>query len=379
MATSYKTDVQCHHVGNDDEALMYIALKMLNANNLIRVWDTHVRIEDRPDEYRQETYDYYRKALTHFITDHNARLDLIVGHKIDHKYIEVIKVATEKNSDSITCFRLREPWPLMNFAVLEYSDGKGGLFKEVLFGWGRLDKANSSEAVFRCEDARLVAEFANILTILEKPIISQITSVASLLDKPYILSNTGSGVEIRQKWDYSKVLTMLLESEHSADIKIIITFFVPASHLLDILDELLIDSERKMEILMMSPDDEKLLESRYGKEDRELRSGFTWKSAAKEILNQMESLDRYRNKLKGHEGKKGSLDVRIYDSMPTQVFYRIGNDLLVGSLLTRRTFDAGPMISVTKDTDLWRIYEEEWDFCWELSKPFRFRDGKRIS
>jgi hypothetical protein len=188
------------------------------------------------------------------------------------------------------------------------------------------------------------------------------------------------GVTIEQRWSNDRVREMLRKSAPDATIRILITFFVHDLGLLDMLSDLLINSNRKVEILMMDPSERNrpILEKRYGDGQRELREGLTATTAAARINAQLDDLERRQERLKtlaeaeAQSGKArsiGSLEVLVYESVPTLVSYQIQDEMLVALLLTHKAFDDGPMIKIKKGEPLWDIMEDNWTKCREFAHP----------
>jgi len=210
--------------------------------------------------------------------------------------------------------------------------------------------------------------------------------------EPVVAATASCDVSVASShWNTEMVRKMLLESPRDATIKILVTFFWPAETDLveDVLDRLLIGSARTIQILMLSPfpSTRALITARYTHRIR-----LTPETAKKTIERQLANLEHYREELGKYDGKNGTLEVRVHDSVPTLVSYQIGDEMLVGFLLTRRAFTAAPMLKIKRPVadaingTPWGVFEENWEACWKIAKtpsevrrPFSGRPrGRRL-
>jgi hypothetical protein len=158
----------------------------------------------------------------------------------------------------------------------------------------------------------------------------------------------------------------LIDSPDNAQIRILTTFYDTGRLSVSLFD-LLVGSNRTMQILLMDPSPNNVvLEKRYGRE--ELRQNFTPKMAASRIDLELKALEDCRQRLAEH-GKSDSLRVRVYDTIPTLTSLQVGDRMLVGFLFTRKSGEDSPMVILDKADPAWNVFAKNWEDVWGLAKP----------
>lgn len=199
-------------------------------------------------------------------------------------------------------------------------------------------------------------------------------SISALQDSWERYSNISQlprpSLTVEKKWNDEAVREALRNSPPNATIRMLTTFFTQDLGLLDILSDLLINSTRRIEILMIDPGSDELLKRRYG-----ARNTLTVRSAKARINAQLEDLERRRNwltklkKEKNDVASIGSLEVLVYSTLPTLVSYQIHEEILVGLLFSHTSADNGPLIKVQKNEPLWNVLQDNWKMVRSCAVP----------
>ena len=170
-----KTPIQLPHpastsdfeyIGNNIDGITYLVRR---ASHAISIEDTVVRWNASTSFYPKEFMD----KLVAAVTQGGASFESITSPVLDDVYMEGLSDLFKACPDRTACHRLHRISPLMNFTILEYSDGK----REVLFGYGRQrsDDQLKDTAVFRSENRKLVGEFRRLFSTLRKDFAKPIT------------------------------------------------------------------------------------------------------------------------------------------------------------------------------------------------------------
>lgn len=178
-----RESVRCQHMGDDHKAVEYVleqyrlSRSPSRSPRLVNVRDTHVRAETWPARYRPDVYDELRDEVTEFLRRYDTHATIVVGWNVDSDYVKTVCIAAEGREQSIQCYRLRKPGPVMNFILLGYDDGTS----EVLFGWGQRE-LGAPGAVFKSDDVELVKEFSTFYEVLVRA--SDAIPLESILESP---------------------------------------------------------------------------------------------------------------------------------------------------------------------------------------------------
>ena len=98
--------------------------------------------------------------------------------------------------------------------------------------------------------------------------------------------------------------------------------------------------------------------------------GWSAETAATAIRAQLRRLEEIQKSLK--QGL-GSLEVKVYDTVPTLVHFQINDEITLGFLLTVSSAHQAPMVRVPKSrapNDLWERLEANWNKCWQIAEEW---------
>jgi hypothetical protein len=163
-----------------------------------------------------------------------------------------------------------------------------------------------------------------------------------------------SGGEVIQAgdWDHAKLLSMLKEAKPRQLVKIWTTFFVNDAQELGVI-RALAASDVRFNILVMNPNNDPLLRSRY-----RVRVDFTDNppvKAKQRILGVVEALN-------GIAGVR----VELCDNMPFGMFYQIGDQvMLVGLPMSGDSWEKGPLMKWYPESRQWKVFEKHWQIVWD--------------
>lgn len=170
------------------------------------------------------------------------------------------------------------------------------------------------------------------------------------------------GAEVLQvgQWDLRMVQTLLESATAGDEVRIWITFFVDLQKMDNIVRRL-IDEGVKIQILMMNPDNEGLVRSRF-----RLRTSYKQNPPLKAQDTLRDQFKTFQDIAGEKTGSKGSLEIKQCDTMPFGVFYQIGHQvMLLGLFLSVETWQEGPLIKFYPGTPEWSVLRQNWSDCWE--------------
>jgi hypothetical protein len=383
----------CVLLGDDRKAFKHVLERYTPSTRepkVLRLRDAHARAREKPMRFRH-LYEELEKGFRGFVEGVEAdtiAAIFVFGWVVDRQYMKTIQAAVNGLEDRVEFYRLRFPAPLLSFIILDYDNDT----HEVLFGWGEL--GDGTPGVFASTNKRLVQVFSNYYNaLIQSATAVSIEALSARSVEPMEMpARSEQDLTILPKWDQSVILEKLKNSPKDAELRLLTTFFVNDASIFDILDSLLLDSTRKFKVLLMDPrpTNTVLMERRYGTgkpEERVLREGWSAETAAARIGLELRLFEACQGRLeharvalrRGRQNRNkrkiGTLEVRVYDTVPTLVHYQIGEEIVVGFLLTRRSGDDGPMICVKKGEPLWSVLEENWNTCWEIGTEWPPSDG----
>lgn len=344
--------VECFYVGDDHEALKYEIAQM---PRLFMFRDTHVRLGMGFRKYDEKLLDEFQEGLKGFLSRNpDNLLVLVVGRTVEKKYVERLIGAAKGQENQVECYRLRQQRALMNFAILNYTDGR----REVLFGWGRHGRQSKEatfrqpkEAVFLSSNSKLVDEFEEYYTTL----IGLSDKVSKLTDLSNFPKDMTETVEITP-WSQDRVYKLLLSAEPSSEVKMLTTLFVDWTVMLPRVTDLLKNNVH-VKIVMMNPDNKALIGARF-----ERRTDYLPPQAESRLRNQLEKFEQLCEKPEF----TGSLEVRLSDIMPFGFFVQSGDTIIVGFMPPLSAYHEGPMIQVKANSPLGETFAENWLGYWAL-------------
>jgi hypothetical protein len=162
------------------------------------------------------------------------------------------------------------------------------------------------------------------------------------------------------QWDLKTVQTFLESATAGDEVRIWTTFFVDFQKMDNIVRRL-IDEGVKIQILMMNPENEGLVRSRF-----RLRTSYRQNPPLKAQDTLRDQFNTFRDIAKETMGRKGSLEIQQCDTMPFGVFYQIGHQvMLLGLYLSVETWEEGPLIKFYPGSPQWKILSQNWSDCWE--------------
>jgi hypothetical protein len=162
------------------------------------------------------------------------------------------------------------------------------------------------------------------------------------------------------QWDLKTVQTFLESATAGDEVRIWTTFFVDFQKMDNIVRRL-IDEGVKIRILMMNPENEGLVRSRF-----RLRTSYSQNPPLKAQDTLRDQFNTFHDIAKETMGRKGSLEIQQCDTMPFGVFYQIGHQvMLLGLYLSVETWEEGPLIKFYPGSPQWKILSQNWSDCWE--------------
>ena len=170
------------------------------------------------------------------------------------------------------------------------------------------------------------------------------------------------GAEVLQvgQWDLKTVYSLLESTAAGDEVRILITFFVDLQKMDNIVRRL-IDEGVKIQILMMNPENEGLVRSRF-----RLRTSYRQSPPLKAQDTLRDQFKTFQDIAKEKVGHKGSLEIKQCDTMPFGVFYQIGHQvMLLGLFLSVETWQEGPLIKFYPRSPEWNVLSQNWSDCWE--------------
>lgn len=170
------------------------------------------------------------------------------------------------------------------------------------------------------------------------------------------------GAEVLQvgQWDLNTVQGLLESATAGDEVRIWITFFVDLQKMDNIVRKL-IDEGVKIQILMMNPENEGLVRSRF-----RLRTSYRQSPPLKAQDTLRDQFRTFQDIAKETLGRKGSLEIKQCDTMPFGVFYQIGRQvMLLGLFLSVETWQEGPLIKFYPGSPDWKVFSQNWIDCWE--------------
>lgn len=170
------------------------------------------------------------------------------------------------------------------------------------------------------------------------------------------------GAEVLQvgEWDLKTVQSLLESTTAGDEVKIWITFFVDFQKMDNIVRRL-VDEGVKIQILMMNPENEGLVRSRF-----RLRTSYRQNPPLKAQDTLRDQFKTFQDIAKETKGRKGSLEIKQCDTMPFGVFYQIGHQvMLLGLFLSVETWQEGPLIKFYPGSPQWKVLSQNWNDCWE--------------
>jgi hypothetical protein len=170
------------------------------------------------------------------------------------------------------------------------------------------------------------------------------------------------GAEVLQvgQWDLKTVQSLLESTTAGDEVRIWITFFVDLQKMDNIVRRL-IDEGVKIQILMMNPENEGLVRSRF-----RLRTSYRQNPPTKAQDTLRDQFRTFQDIAEETTGRKGSLEIKQCDTMPFGVFYQIGHQvMLLGLFLSVETWQEGPLIKFYPSSPEWKVLSQNWSDCWE--------------
>ena len=175
------------------------------------------------------------------------------------------------------------------------------------------------------------------------------------------------GVEAFALWSRPRFYELLESArrgpeDEREDLRIVTTGFNQGVSELDLNG--LLRRHVRVKILMMNPENEALIDSRYS-----LREDKPKPRALRELKEQIAEIERLAKIYPPAKPpqRKGSLELRLSDIMPAGFMVHGKEWALLGIFLANDTYAAGPMLEIRADTELWERLRADWDARWKAA------------
>jgi hypothetical protein len=175
-------------------------------------------------------------------------------------------------------------------------------------------------------------------------------------------------LEAFPKWNRPRFYELLGKVERGThkeeeDLRIVTTGFNSGVSELDL--EGLLRRNVRVKIVMMNPQNDALIDARYS-----LRKDRPKERAVRELNEQITEIQKLASQFPPVESPepKGTLELKISDTMPCGFVVHSKNWALLGVFLAHDSYVAGPMLQIRSDTELWKKLRLDWDARWATAK-----------
>ena len=364
VANNMRGDVRCEFAG-DDEAVTHYLCSKCYGDDLIGIQGTIVRPEDIHSCYSSETYKGIEAAIRTLLSRPDTFIEEVVGYNAERRLVDAYVSGasdTERSTPNrVAWFRLNVETPILNFLLLTFrQSGTTERYEEVFFGGSRYAN-DSTEAIFKSRDVRIVQEFKDLNMVLRSS--STRVPASSLRDRHD--RNSASGVSIQEKWVQNNLYSILNNIEPcgedaglntDGDLRILTTFFIDYFGLRE---DVLIPLQKKgvkINMLLSNPDNLALLQARFALR----KDGLGFERAKGDLLSDLRSLSTFSN-----------IEVRVTDSMPCGFVAHSKEWAVMGLMPSHASYVAGPMIEASANSRLWKMLEEDWNTRWKTAKVYQ--------
>lgn len=362
LFANLRGDVRCEFAGDDDAAMHYLMSKC-HGQELLAIHGILVQADENHRSYSSETYKAIGESIRAFLSRPETFLEEIVAPKADRRlvdtYIDAASDTERQDPTRVAWHQLSDETPILNFRILTYRDnGATGKSDEVLFGGSRY-AIESNEAVFKSRDPRVVQEFKDLYEMLSK----SAKRIPSSAVRAHFSRGAAIASEIHEKWEQARLYALMNQIEpvstdkelQEGDLRICTSFFIDYFGLRE--DALLPLRQKgaRIKILLMNPENDALIEARFG-----LRcDGLNTARARQDLVSDIRSLAEFKN-----------IEVRVSDSMPCGFVVHSKDWAIVGLMPAQSSYVTGPMVETAAGTRTWNVLREDWNARWTAAKPY---------